>query len=220
MTMTKGEIQVRGILRGLNTETILRDVRAAFPNDTTAGTEGTVRWYRSHVRRIQAGKPPKLSAGLVSLIRQGATAGWWEVAAERSRSTEHSIRKPTPSYIGLIRKEHDSDFAVDFPDFPGCVSAGTTIEEARRMAQEALEMHVAGMIEDGENLPEPSTLDAIMTDPDNVDAVAFLATLPEPTERVRVNIILPVQLLRLIDARAANRSAFLARAAEKALSED
>ena len=126
-----------------------------------------------------------------------------------------------PSYIGLIRKDNDSDFGVDFPDFPGCISAGGTIDEARRMAQEALEFHVGGMIEDGEGLPEPTTLDAVMADPDNADAVAFLATVPEPAERsVRVNITLPERLLRRIDARGANRSAFLARAAEKALTED
>ncbi len=126
-----------------------------------------------------------------------------------------------PCYIGLIRKDKDSDFGVDFPDFPGCVSAGATIEEARRMAQEALEMHVGGMAEDGDNLPGPSTLDAIMADCANTDAVAFLVTLPEPAERtVRVNITLPERLLRRIDARARNRSAFFARAAEKALAED
>ena len=126
-----------------------------------------------------------------------------------------------PSYIGLIRKDRDSDFGVDFPDFPGCISAGGSIEEARRMAQEALELHVSGFLEDGEGLPLPTSLDAIMADPDNSEAVAFLATVPEPAERsVRVNITLPERLLRRIDARAANRSAFLARAAEKALTDD
>ena len=124
------------------------------------------------------------------------------------------------SYIGLIRKDADSDFGVDFLDFPGCVSAGDTLDEARRMAQEALELHVGGMVEDGEKLPTPSRLDAIMADAENADAVAFLVTLPEPADRtVRVNITLPERLLRRIDARAKNRSAFLARAAEKALAE-
>jgi predicted RNase H-like HicB family nuclease len=126
-----------------------------------------------------------------------------------------------PSYIGLIRKDDGSDFGVDFPDFPGCVTAGATIEEARRLAEEALEMHVDGMAEDGEPLPTPSSLDAIMADPANADAVAFLVTLAEATDRaVRINITLPERLLRRIDARARNRSAFLVRAAEKALSED
>ena len=124
------------------------------------------------------------------------------------------------SYIGLIRKDADSDFGVDFPDFPGCVSAGATLDEARRMAQEALELHVSGMVEDGEELPAPSSLEAIMADPENGDAVAFLVTLREPADRtVRVNITLPERLLRHIDERATNRSAFLARAAEKALAE-
>jgi len=124
------------------------------------------------------------------------------------------------SYIGLIRKEASSDFGVDFPDFPGCVSAGATLDEARRMAQEALELHVSGMVEDGEELPAPSSLEAIMADPENGDAVAFLVTLGEPADRtVRVNITLPERLLRRIDERAKNRSAFLARAAEKALAE-
>jgi predicted RNase H-like HicB family nuclease len=124
------------------------------------------------------------------------------------------------SYIGLIRKDSDSDFGVDFPDFTGCVSAGATLDEARRMAQEALELHVGGMIEDGEKLPAPSSLEAIMADPENSAAVAFLVTLQEPADRaVRVNITLPERLLRRIDERAKNRSAFLARAAEKALAE-
>jgi predicted RNase H-like HicB family nuclease len=125
------------------------------------------------------------------------------------------------SYIGLIRKDAGSDFGVDFPDFPGCVTAGVTIEEARQLAEEALQMHVEGMTEDGEALPAPSSLDAIMADPANADAVAILVTLAEAADRaVRINITLPERLLRRIDARARNRSAFLARAAEKALSED
>ncbi|MGH7045161.1 MAG: type II toxin-antitoxin system HicB family antitoxin [Stellaceae bacterium] len=124
------------------------------------------------------------------------------------------------NYIGLIRKDYDSDFGVDFPDFPGCISAGATLEEARRMAEEALELHVRGMAEDGDALPAPSSLNTIMADPDSRNAAAFLATVPGTVERsVRVNITLPEPLLRRIDAHTRNRSAFLARAAEKALSE-
>jgi len=88
------------------------------------------------------------------------------------------------------------------------------------MAQEALELHVGGMLENGEELPAPSSLEVVMADPEKADAVAFLVTLPEPADRtVRVNITLPERLLRRIDERARNRSAFLARAAEKALAE-
>lgn len=36
------------------------------------------------------------------------------------------------NYIALLRKEEDSDFGVSFRDFPGCVTAGRTLDEAQR----------------------------------------------------------------------------------------
>jgi len=59
------------------------------------------------------------------------------------------------SYIGMIRKDEDSCFGVDFPDFPGCISAGDAIKEAKRMAEEGLQGHIEGMLEDGDPIPEP-----------------------------------------------------------------
>jgi predicted RNase H-like HicB family nuclease len=118
------------------------------------------------------------------------------------------------TYIALIRKDSDSDFGVDFPDFPGCVTAGKTLEDARRMADEAIGLHVKGMIEDHEPIPEPSTLDAIMADPDNRSAVAFLVEVAsKPARSIRVNVMLPEDLLQEIDRAAPNRSRFLTDAA-------
>ena len=68
-------------------------------------------------------------------------------------------------YIAYLHKDRDSDFGVSFPDFPGCITAGKTLEEAHRMAAEALELHIVGMVEDGEKIPAPSTLDALAGDP-------------------------------------------------------
>jgi len=62
-------------------------------------------------------------------------------------------------YIAYLHKDSKSDFGVSFPDLPGCVRAGKTLEEARRMAVEALALHIRGMAEDGEAIPEPSTTD-------------------------------------------------------------
>ena len=53
-------------------------------------------------------------------------------------------------YIALLHKEADSDYGVSFPDLPGCVTAGKTLDEARANAEEALALHLAGMAEDGE----------------------------------------------------------------------
>jgi predicted RNase H-like HicB family nuclease len=58
-------------------------------------------------------------------------------------------------YIGLIHKDRDSDFGVSFPDFPGCVTAGSTIEEAFEMAKEALAGHIEVMLEEGMVIPDP-----------------------------------------------------------------
>jgi len=105
------------------------------------------------------------------------------------------------TYIALLRKERKSDYGVDFPDFPGCVTAGKTLEDAREMAAEALQFHIEGMLEDGEALPEPTTLDEIMKDRHNRDAVAFLVTVPAGRPKlVRVNISVPESELRKIDA--------------------
>jgi predicted RNase H-like HicB family nuclease len=90
-------------------------------------------------------------------------------------------------YIAYLHKDRKSDFGVSFPDFPGCVTAGKTLEEARRMAAEALVVHIAGMAEDGETIPEPSTVDDVADDPATKGAVAFLVSV-DLEKTVRVNI--------------------------------
>ena len=126
------------------------------------------------------------------------------------------------SYIGLIHKDPDSEFGVSFPDFPGCISAGATLDEARANAEEALAFHVEGMAEDGEAIPEPTSLEQIMADSDNRDGVAVLIPLREQAARtVRVNITLPEATLAEIDryaeAHGFTRSGFLAQAAKRAM---
>jgi predicted RNase H-like HicB family nuclease len=118
-----------------------------------------------------------------------------------------------------MRKEPDTDFGVNFPDFPGCITAGRTMDEAYRLAAEALAFHVEGMTEDGESLPQPSTLEAVMADPENQDAVPFMVPLAMTPKVVRVNVTIDESLLRAIDAVAPNRSAFLAEGARRLLAD-
>jgi len=127
-------------------------------------------------------------------------------------------------YIGLIHKEADSHFGVSFPDFPGVVTAGTTLDDARAMAEEALAFHIEGLVEDGEAIPEPSKLEDIMADPDNRSGVAILIAVKTDAPRVvRVNVTLPGDVLEQIDryaeAHGLSRSGFLAQAARKAMVE-
>ena len=126
-------------------------------------------------------------------------------------------------YIALIHKTSRSDYGVSFPDFPGCISAGKTIDEAKNMAKEALTGHIRTMVDYGEKIPPPSSLDAVIADPDNTRVIAFLVvTIPDPKpKRVRVNITLPEKTLRKIDAmakrRGMSRSSFLVHAAHNSI---
>jgi predicted RNase H-like HicB family nuclease len=124
------------------------------------------------------------------------------------------------NYIGLIHKDADSDFGVSFPDFPGVITAGTTLDDARAMAEEALAFHVEGLVADGETIPEPATLEEIMSDPDNRGGMAVLVSLrTEQPKAVRVNVTLPADVLEQIDryaeAHGFTRSGLLTQAAKK-----
>lgn len=82
------------------------------------------------------------------------------------------------AYVALLRKQVDSDFGVEFPDFPGCITAGVTLEDVRHMAVEGLLLHIEGMTEDGDLIPEPSGLDEVLSDPCYADTVAVLVNVP------------------------------------------
>lgn len=84
-------------------------------------------------------------------------------------------------YIAYLHKDATSDFGVSFPDLPGCVTAGKSLEEARRMAVEVLNLHVRGMLEDGEKIPFPSTLDDLAKDPGMSGAIPFLIPVQSAT---------------------------------------
>jgi predicted RNase H-like HicB family nuclease len=66
------------------------------------------------------------------------------------------------NFIALIHKEPNSDFGVSFPDFPGIATAGLDLDDAHRMAEDALSLHLAGMEDDHTPIPEPSSLESIM----------------------------------------------------------
>ena len=92
------------------------------------------------------------------------------------------------------------------------------------MAEEALALHLAGMAEDEEPIPEPSSLEAAMADRENRDAVAILVSAPPTTAKaVRVNMTMPEDELERIDHFAAEqgytRSGFLLHAAKRAMGE-
>ena len=62
----------------------------------------------------------------------------------------------------VIYEKTDTGYSAYVPDLPGCVAAGDTIEQTSQLMLEAIEFHLAGMREDGDAIPEPTTVAAMV----------------------------------------------------------
>ena len=114
-------------------------------------------------------------------------------------------------------KEGEEGFSGFFPDLPGCIACGATIEDCFTDAHGALSLHLAGMIEDGDDIPPPTPLDQLAIDADTDVAAVQLIRVAVTGKTQRVNVTLDSTLLAAIDEVTTNRSAFLADAALAAL---
>jgi predicted RNase H-like HicB family nuclease len=126
-------------------------------------------------------------------------------------------------YIGLAEKVRGG-YSVFFPDFAGFGSAGDTLEEARKNAKEGLVAHIELMVEDGEHMPKPSSLDKVMKSSDAKGCVPLIISIIAPSGKAqRINITMDTALLHAIDSAATTqhktRSALLAEAAQRLLGE-
>ena len=129
-----------------------------------------------------------------------------------------------PRYFPAIVERADEGFGVFFPDLPGCTSAGATLQDAVRNAEDALQAHIDLTAEHGEAIPEPSDLDAVPREPDVAEVARVLVRADVPGRAVRVNITLPEDLLAAVDRYAARtghtRSGLLAQAVRERMRRD
>ena len=58
----------------------------------------------------------------------------------------------------MIIETGNRNYSAYLPDLPGCIATGKTVEEVRQRMQEAIELHLAGMREDGLPIPKPTSL--------------------------------------------------------------
>jgi predicted RNase H-like HicB family nuclease len=125
-------------------------------------------------------------------------------------------------YIGIVHKDRGSDFGVSFPDFPGAVTAASSLDEAVELAAEALALHVEGLLAEGEAIPSPSGFDQVRTELSFRDSCAVLIPLKADALAQRVQVTLPAPVLRRIDEHVEttpglSRSSFLTEAAKHEL---
>jgi predicted RNase H-like HicB family nuclease len=59
-------------------------------------------------------------------------------------------------YPVVFEQGPDGSYSAYPPDLPGCGVVGTSLDEARKLIADAIEMHLAGLREDGAAIPPPS----------------------------------------------------------------
>ena len=56
----------------------------------------------------------------------------------------------------IVIEHAGANYSAYVPDLPGCVATGATPEETKANMREAIDLHLRGMAEDDEPIPEPS----------------------------------------------------------------
>ena len=87
-------------------------------------------------------------------------------------------------YLGLVHKDPDSEYGISFPDVPGCISAGATMEELMGTGREALIFHLDMLERDSDPIPRARSYEELRTDAtfleDASDAVILVPIEREP----------------------------------------
>jgi len=106
------------------------------------------------------------------------------------------------NYPIVLHKDSDSDFGVSVPDLPGCFSAGATIDEAVDMAKEAIELHLEGLIEEGEPMPRPGSIEEHKKNAAYKSGIWAIVSINPSGLRLnskRINITMPERVLEAVD---------------------
>ena len=61
------------------------------------------------------------------------------------------------TFTMLFEPAEEGGYVVTCPALPGLVTEGDTLEEARRMAQDALRGYIGSLLEDGLSIPSDKT---------------------------------------------------------------
>ena len=113
------------------------------------------------------------------------------------------------SFIAVVYTDDDG-VSVEFPDLPGCLPCAESIDEAVENAREALGLHLWGMEQDGETIPEPSAIKEIKVEGGGVPMLVdvFMPPFRDKLQNrfVKKTLSLPAWLADLADKDGVNCS--------------
>ena len=104
----------------------------------------------------------------------------------------------------------DDGISIEFPDLPGCLPCADTMDEALKNAREALGLHLWGMEQDGEEIPEATAIQDITLEKNQVPAVVevFMPSFRDKLNNrfVKKTLSLPAWLADMADKDGVNCS--------------
>lgn len=65
-------------------------------------------------------------------------------------------------YVVVVERDEAGGFSTWSPDLPGCVAAAADYDECLRLMAEAVHLHLEGMRADGDEIPEPTAMAALV----------------------------------------------------------
>lgn len=122
-----------------------------------------------------------------------------------------------------VFEQTDKSIGIYFPDLPGCISSGDDEQDAIRMAKEALTLHLYGMEEDGEEIPQPSSIRTIQESLDPHEYVVAIEVWMPPfrdkmqQKAVKKTLTIPKWLDDIAKEHGVNYSFILQEALKKHL---
>ena len=96
-------------------------------------------------------------------------------------------------------------YGVVFPDLPGCVAMGATVDEAIRNAEDAMRDWIDDMDRRGRQVAEPSPLETVNVDAGSTLTSILLVPTPSQKDSVRLNLVLDAEIAEAINAEAERR---------------
>lgn len=113
------------------------------------------------------------------------------------------------AFIAIFHYDEDG-ISISFPDLPGCFPCAHSTDEALKNAKEALGLHLFGMEQDGDPIPEPTALENISCKTGELPVLidVFMPSIREraKTRFVKKTLSLPAWLAAKADENGVNCS--------------
>ena len=123
-------------------------------------------------------------------------------------------------FPAIFTYEEDG-ISIEFPDLPGCFSCGDTTDEAAKMAKEALGLHMYGIEEDCDDIPNPTPINKIKLSknqiPMLVEVYMPLHRLAIENQSIKKTLTIPQWLNKIAELNKINFSQVLQNALKEQL---